>query len=312
MANNEYTYPLVSVIIPGYNHASYLKRRIDSVMVQDYPNFEVIMLDDCSSDGSADIMLSYKKHERVTMIIVNDVNSGNTFMQWEKGISFAKGDYIWIAESDDVAQSDFLSKLMRRLLYTPEAALAYSWSTMIDGSDEPLNYSWDEVSRYKDDGIYDGKEFCLHRMVYKNLLYNASMIVFKKDLYYNIDKSFIQYRHSGDWLFWFNICVQGKVCEVPEKLNFFRQHSNKVSNEALGCEDLVEIVEIQQIIANSLSLSCYQRRCLRGRQTKRLRKSSYTDKVALRKKYPSIYGAKLIDYIIYSIDKLFNISGLQR
>ncbi len=305
-------YPLVSVIIPGYNHASYLKRRIDSVIVQDYPNFEVIMLDDCSSDGSDNIMLSYKKHERVTMVIVNDVNSGNTFMQWEKGISFAKGDYIWIAESDDVAQSDFLTKLMNKLLGTSDAALAYSWSTMINSSDEPLNYSWDEVSRYKSNGIYDGIDFCLHRMVYKNLLYNASMIVFKKKLYYNIDKSFMQYRHSGDWLFWFNICMQGKVCEVPEKLNFFRQHPNKVSNEALECKDLVEIVEIQQIIAKRLSLSHYQWRCLRGRQTKRLKNSYYPDKRLLQEKYPAIYGANLMDYIIYSIDKLFNFSRLQR
>lgn len=304
--------PLVSVIIPGYNHAPFLKKRIEGVLAQTYHNIEVIMLDDRSTDNSAEIMRSYKEDERVSHIIINDKNTGNTFKQWEKGISLAKGEYIWIAESDDDASPDFLTFLMKKLLEYPDATLAFCRSQMIDTDGKPLNYSWDETKRYKGRGVYEGKDFCLHRMVYKNLLYNASMIVFRKQFYHNINNAYQNYRHSGDWLFWFEMCMQGTVCEVPEVLNRFRQHPTKVSNEALGFMDLAEIVEIQKVISSRLQLSSYQRSCLRGRQSKRLNKSHYKEKDFLRMKYPDIYCATFIDYMAYNIDKVFNFSGLQR
>ena len=302
--------PLVSVIIPGYNHAPFLKKRIEGVLAQTYHNIEVIMLDDFSTDNSAGIMQSYKEDERVSHIIINDKNTGNTFKQWEKGISLAKGEYIWIAESDDDASPDFLTFLMKKLLEYPDATLAFCRSQMIDTDGKPLNYSWDETKRYKSRGVYEGKDFCLHRMVFKNLLYNASMIVFRKRYYYNINNVYQQYRHSGDWLFWFEMCMLGKVCEVPEELNGFRQHPDKVSNDARSSgKDFEEMAGIQRIMAETLSLSAYQRRCLRGRQTKRLMKSAVAER--LTAEYPDIYGGTLLDKALYTVDKMVNLSRLQ-
>ena len=100
--------PLVSVIIPNYNHAPYLKERIDSVLSQTYKEFEVLILDDCSSDESKEIIESYRNNKHISNIVFNEKNTGNTFIQWNKGISLAKGKYIWIAESDDVAKPTFL------------------------------------------------------------------------------------------------------------------------------------------------------------------------------------------------------------
>jgi glycosyltransferase involved in cell wall biosynthesis len=95
--------PLVSVIIPNYNHAAYLNERIDSVLNQTFRDFEVILLDDCSTDNSREIIESYRGHEKISQIEYNEVNSGSTFIQWKKGLDLAQGDWIWIAESDDVA-----------------------------------------------------------------------------------------------------------------------------------------------------------------------------------------------------------------
>ena len=305
------THPLVSVIIPGYNHARFLQERIESVLGQTYPCIEVIMLDDASKDGSAEIMLQYAKHERVSHVVINEKNSGNTFLQWQKGLALAQGEYVWIAESDDVAHPDFLSALLSPLTETPDAVMAFSWSTMIDENSKPLPYSWDETKRFHSPGIYASRSFCLQRMVFKNLMYNASMIVFKKECASHVNPQFMQYRHSGDWLFWFDIARQGKICEVPRKLNSFRQHANKVSNEALQKADLAEICAIQQYVAQTLRLNRYQWRCLRGRQSKRLNKSQYPDKEALRRQYPQIYGASSVDYATYTLDKFLNLSGMQ-
>ncbi len=100
--------PSVSVIIPNYNHAPFLKERIDSVINQHYDNFEVIILDDCSKDNSREVIEQYRNHPKVKHIIYNEANSGSTFIQWHKGFRLAEGEYIWIAESDDVADLDFL------------------------------------------------------------------------------------------------------------------------------------------------------------------------------------------------------------
>lgn len=317
---------LVSVIIPGYNHAPYLRERIESVLNQEYPDFEVILLDDCSTDNSAEIMQAYASGKyscngREVRFVPNESNSGNTFKQWAKGISLAKGEYIWIAESDDVAEPSFLRECVARLLANPNAVAAFSWSDMIGPDSKVLDYSWDETWRYKAPGVYEGEEFCLHRMVYKNLMYNASMIVFRKKYYEKVSPRYMQFRHSGDWLFWFEICMQGEVCEVPQKLNKFRQHSQKVSNDSrTSGMDFEEMAEIQTIISNTLNLCSYNRKCLKGRQTKRIEKalrhrstpSFVANLKTLKEKYPNIYGGNSFDKVLYTIDKVLNLSHMNK
>jgi glycosyltransferase involved in cell wall biosynthesis len=102
----------VSVIIPNYNHADYLPARIDSVLQQTHQNLEVILMDDCSSDNSREIITRYAAQDARIRVVLNEQNSGSTFKQWNKGIALARGEYIWIAESDDVADSTFLEKFM--------------------------------------------------------------------------------------------------------------------------------------------------------------------------------------------------------
>ena len=93
--------PLISIIIPNYNHALYLKQRIDSVLNQTFQDFELIILDDCSTDNSREIIERYRGNPKITQIIYNKKNSGGVFKQWIKGIEKVKGEYVWIAERDD-------------------------------------------------------------------------------------------------------------------------------------------------------------------------------------------------------------------
>lgn len=104
--------PNISVIIPNYNHARFLKQRVNSVLQQTYQDFEVIIMDDNSSDHSKDIIEQYRNYPKISHIIYNETNSGSTFKQWKKGLELAKGEWIWIAESDDYADTDFLEQLL--------------------------------------------------------------------------------------------------------------------------------------------------------------------------------------------------------
>src|SRR5436190_2458977 len=94
--------PRVSVIVPNYNHAPFLERRIESVLRQTFQDYELLIMDDASTDSSPDIIARYGKLPKVR-ILLNDRNSGSPFHQWNKGVNEAKGDFIWIAESDDYA-----------------------------------------------------------------------------------------------------------------------------------------------------------------------------------------------------------------
>ena len=81
--------PLVSIIVPNYNHEQYLKQRLESIFNRTYPNFEVILLDDFSTDSSKKILSEYSENPKVSQCVLNETNSGNTFIQWNKGIALA-------------------------------------------------------------------------------------------------------------------------------------------------------------------------------------------------------------------------------
>ena len=136
--------PAVSVIIPNYNHEPYLRQRIDSVLAQTFGDFEVILLDDCSSDSSPTIIESYRHHPKVSRIVLNEQNSGSTFAQWKRGLALARGRYVWIAESDDYADPEFLATLVPLLDADPSAAMAFTGSHMVDADGRPIpGMDWD-------------------------------------------------------------------------------------------------------------------------------------------------------------------------
>lgn len=239
---------MVSVIIPNYNHEKYLQHRIDSVLNQTYQDFEVIILDDKSKDNSIEIIERYKKHPKVSHIIYNEVNSGTTFKQWKKGIELAKGDYIWIAESDDYADITFLEKVVS-LIEKNNSVMCFSQSYVID--------EYDNIKRKRTEILQSDccalDYFLSNNLLYGNVIYNASMVVFRKNA---IDKfiwdelSYLTY--CGDWLFWASLAINGSgtVSEVKEHLNYFRNHSSNVSNRSeVNGLTFLEGFPISQMIA---------------------------------------------------------------
>ena len=116
--------PKVTVIIPNYNHAHFLERRIQSVLDQTYQDFEIILLDDASPDNSVETLSKFAQDSRVYQAIFNEVNSGSTFKQWNKGISQARGEYIWLAESDDYANKSLLENLVQPLDSHPNVGVS--------------------------------------------------------------------------------------------------------------------------------------------------------------------------------------------
>ena len=219
--------PLVTVIIPNYNHAAYLKQRIDSVVDQTFRDFEVIILDDCSTDNSAEIIEQYRGHEKVKRIIYNEVNTGSPFIQWKKGIALAETEYIWIAESDDIADLDFLENIAPLLDENKRCAFAFCDSTTdYEGF---INQKQKPTAENK---FYIGKEF-IHQHNINAQFVNASCVVFRKDkINQQVISDFVDFRSSGDWLFWTSLAIKGNVVRHQQILNFYRRHETSVSDIA--------------------------------------------------------------------------------
>jgi len=216
--------PKVSVVIPNYNHAPYLEKRLDSVFNQTYRDFEVILLDDGSTDNSLQILKRYRDHPEVNHFVVNEKNSGLPFKQWQKGIQLAKGEYIWIAESDDWAEVDFLEKLVPHLKGEHTGIAFCKSHTFIDSTKELSSYYFPEdlyPKRWNESAYFNGRELIKQYHSNINTIPNASACVFQKNLA-KFGDDILAMNFSGDWLFWSRLMNQTNVYFLAEKLNFWR------------------------------------------------------------------------------------------
>ena len=215
----------VSVILPNYNHAPYLVERLESILNQDFTDFEVILLDDHSTDNSREILGKYAENDRVTHYLENDSNSGSTFLQWKKGLEKATGEFIWIAESDDVASPGFLSALVAKLRDNSEMAVAFSASDWIDEAGRVIHRTGHES-----EALWAAAGLITGDFLKGPVIYNASSAVFRKEAVRNVDfEELSEFRYAGDWLFWVQL-IRGKmVYRTADRLNYFRRHEGNVS-----------------------------------------------------------------------------------
>ena len=227
--------PLISVIVPNYNHEPYLKERLESIYNQSYKNFEVILLDDMSSDASVGVLQEYvKKYPDITRLIVNEVNSGGVFHQWKKGVECARGELIWIAESDDFCSLNLLEKLVP-FFDNDGVMLAYAKTIFMQNEKE----IW-SISEYLSDIDSEAwnKEFisCAHTLVnkawgIKNILPNASSAVFRNPKGLDILDNDVwkKMRICGDWVFYLHMIRGGLVGYTPDAINYYRLHNSNTS-----------------------------------------------------------------------------------
>jgi len=204
MMNN----PLVSVIIPNYNHAEYLDERIQSILNQIYQNFELVILDDKSTDNSVEVINRYKDNPHISCIVVNTENSGSTFKQWHKGFELAKGDLIWIAESDDSCDLAFLEIMVRNYVEN-NAVLAFCRSYKYDTHGNKSIFSHQIVFPWNI--VMHGNSFISKYMIDRNSVANASSAIFSRDIAISLDKQYMTMRGAGDWLFWIELMEHGNV-----------------------------------------------------------------------------------------------------
>ncbi|MDD4748116.1 MAG: glycosyltransferase family 2 protein [Salinivirgaceae bacterium] len=221
-------HPKVSVIIPNYNHAAYLPQRIESVLNQTITGTEIIILDDCSTDSSREIIMKYARNESRIITCFNDENSESPFKQWKKGIDMAKGELIWIAESDDFADKVLLEKLVSILDKNQKVGVAYCQSNFVDEKGNVFGNHLENLKQldsqlWETDFCIEGRTVLSEFMPIINIIPNASAALFRKSLLTDMNWGKLNsFTLAGDRYFWIHLLRNSFLGFVSGSYNNFR------------------------------------------------------------------------------------------
>lgn len=294
-------HPFVSVIIPNYNHARYLDQRIQTVLNQTYKNFEVIILDDKSTDNSLEVIDKYKDNPHISQVVVNEVNSGSPFKQWDKGIHLAKGDLIWIAESDDYCELNLLEELVEAM--TKKKNVVVASSQFVFFNEENSWQSKEKKTRY-----YSGRSYAINRLARFNTLFNASGIIFSRYAWQKVSMAYTTYKSAGDYRFWSEILQNGDIVRVGKNLSYYRQSSTSVTsiNRTRGIVSMEDKMVIDFII-DTFYPGRWQKKMIHWMKIQQYLNEHYDDEIIRREvlKLWNIKSEKLCRFV----DFLFWFSG---
>lgn len=258
-----FNFKKVSVVVPNYNYENYLCKRLRSIIGQQYPIYEIIFLDDASSDDSIKLAKGLlTEYGGLTKIIVNEMNSGSVFKQWGKGIQLSQGDYLWIAEADDSASPFMLSQLMASFVEDEQVVLSFCDSMFVDEreewqgfySDAHVQYAHDSVFRGYFEGICDGRLFIEQYMKVRTSIPNVSAVVMKKSaMKVEYIDQLLLFKTCGDWYFYIAILMEGKVACNTMPMNFFNRHSGVITLNVDKYEYSKEVNIISQTLQSALN-----------------------------------------------------------
>lgn len=255
----------VSAILPNYNYASYFTARLDSVLNQSYKISQLIILDDCSTDNSINLIKDNLSKVRDSFPEIeiffkkNPKNSGSVFAQWQRGIRLATSDYFWIAELDDSCSSDFLRTAIEPVLTDESIVLSYTNSRLIGDVTlkDKARCVLDLVREHRlpKSFVEDGQVVLNRSLAVYNTIPNVSGCVIKNnpDFASILDEA-KGYRLSGDWYFYMQLARLGKIAYSPKKLNYHRLSKVSVTNTTSNQERLAETKKLHDWAIENLGL----------------------------------------------------------
>lgn len=205
--------------MPAYNTGKYIKYAIDSILNQTYSNFEFIIINDCSTDNTEEIILSYQ--DKRIRYFKNETNLGNNISR-NKGNELAKGKYIAIMDSDDIALPERLELQYNYLEKNKEIGIIGGFIKFFDTKGAFL---WS----------YPGNpNYHQSYLLFKNAV-GQPTIMFRKDLFKKLKLTYKpECENMGDYELWFRASIHGiKFKILPKLLLYYRQTESQISHRNL-------------------------------------------------------------------------------
>ncbi|MDX6188203.1 glycosyltransferase family A protein [Flavobacterium sp. Fl-318] len=225
--------PEISVIMPVYNAGNFLAESIESILKQTFTNFELIILNDKSTDNSLEVISNYQRNDSRIIIINKDINVGPANLRNE-GLKIAKGDFIALMDADDIALPTRFEKQIAVLKNNPEIGVCGTWFTFF-GSKKNKLIKHSE----KPDAI---KISFLHSCV----IGNPTVMLRKTAL--NNAQFENEYVPVEDYDLWSRLSAKTAFYNIPESLLDYRQHDNNISKTKIdNVNRSVRKVKINQL-----------------------------------------------------------------
>ena len=212
------TVPRVSVLIPTYKYARYLAEAIESVLGQEFADFELLISDDGSDDGSAEVLREYARQDPRVRAYVQPANIGMV-QNWNWCLSQARGVYVkYVFGDDKLARPQALGKMVAMLEANPCAALAVSAREVIDEQSKIVEV-WDHFGA---SGVHSGAESIFRCLSQGNVIGEPSVVMFPREL---ATRGFsVSYQQLVDAEMWLHLLERGSLVYTSEPLCAFRRH----------------------------------------------------------------------------------------
>jgi glycosyltransferase involved in cell wall biosynthesis len=220
--------PRISVCIPSYNSAAFLPAAIESVLGQAFFDFELLIIDDCSTDGTAEVAARYAARDNRIRFLVNERNLGMV-ENWNRCLREARGEYVQYVFGDDLLSSPDALGRMAALLDGDSGIALVATSRHYIGPDSRVVKT---VSCFPGDLTAAGTAIInLTLFEHQNIIGEPSVVMFRKSLARRGFDS--RYRQIVDMEMWFYLLEQGKFAFVKEPLCSFREHQEQQTRKNL-------------------------------------------------------------------------------
>lgn len=228
--------PTVSAIVPNYNHARFLKQRLESIERQTYPKINIVILDDCSDDDSRKVIEEFRRSsKRPILCDFNKSRSGSVFRQWARGLRHNPvAELVWICESDDFADPDFVESLVPHFA-DRSVTIAFGDIQFCNADGSHLE-GMDAYREGAEPGIWraaikrPANEWFANAFGVNNVIANVGGCIWRQK--YLTDKvwnSATNYKILGDWYLYSIIAGGGQIVYEPKAKAYFRQHGANTS-----------------------------------------------------------------------------------
>jgi glycosyltransferase involved in cell wall biosynthesis len=206
--------PLVSIVVPAYNHADYLKECIESILAQDYPRVELIVLNDGSTDMTPAILLAYGDRFRWE----NQANMGQS-ATLNKGWAMASGDILAYLSADDSLRPEAVSEAVAVLAANPGIAVTYSDFDLIDEHSRPVR----RVAT---------RDFDARDLVLDLVCQPGPGAFFRREAFLRAGPWNPELRQNPDLDFWLRLSLVGSFLRIPKVLAGFRVHEGSATYQS--------------------------------------------------------------------------------
>lgn len=239
--------PAISVLIPLFNAAAYIEKTVQSVLNQSYQNFELIILDDCSTDGSYELSFEIANEDERIRVYKNEHNLG-MLQNWNKGIGLCNSPYFVKLDADDLWHSTMLSKAIEILDKKPTVGLVFSKYINIDSDGNLIKNSEQDLPEFAKNKAFScipivkqgPDKFLGYPILRQGLSVMRKEVFDRVGLYQFLLTKETQ--ASTDTEFYFRVGAHFKIFCIDEDLYFYRIHPTSIS--ALDSQNLLSAKKI--------------------------------------------------------------------